>query len=114
MNNKGGKILDFLFIFVSSYFAAFSIGLSKKAQNPRMSQLKMISEIMIHGISGAIVGLLATQFVKETFLLCALSAIGGLAGQQLVLKIADIILTSIVHSKGYIKKEEAKEEKEER
>jgi len=93
VNVRGGKAMQeaiqdkFLKIFiivVASFGAAFAVGLNKKEKSSQMSFMLFISEVLVHGVSGGIIGLLITRIYDDIFIIAAVSAIGGMVGNQIV------------------------------
>jgi hypothetical protein len=78
------KFLKIFIIVVASFGAAFAVGLNKKEKSSQMSFMLFISEVLVHGVSGGIIGLLITRIYDDIFIIAAVSAIGGMVGNQIV------------------------------
>ena len=98
--NQNNKILDIFLMIVVSFFAAFTVGFNKYAidisSGKSANKLLVMSEILIHGISGLLIGLVFTKFVSDTYILCAISGIGGMIGQKLLHVVAKNFIASIM------------------
>lgn len=88
MTNK----LDALLMLISAFFSGFAVGLKNKANKKGRTFLQFASEVLIHGISGSIIGALSTIYVDDIVIICAIAAIGGMFGQQLIRAIGNRIL----------------------
>lgn len=87
-----------------SFFSAFTVGLNKYATQARRDKVKIdrliiVSEIMVHGVSGFIIGLVSTKVVTDPYILCAVSGIGGMIGRKLLYVVANNFIGSIMSVK---------------
>ena len=73
-----------LYILVAAFFSGFAVGLNNKSTKKGVTFLQFVSEVLIHGISGSIVGAFSTLYIAEPLIVCAVAAIGGMFGQQLI------------------------------
>lgn len=80
MNDK----TDIFFILLSAFFSGFVVGLNSKANEEGVTLLKFYSKILVHGVSGTIVGLFLMSFETNIYLICAMSGLGGLLGQEIL------------------------------
>lgn len=98
--NQNNKFIDILLMIIISFFAAFTIGLNKYAisleKGKTPSKLLTVSEILVHGISGFLIGLIFTKFISDPYILCAISGIGGMIGQKLLYTVAKNFIISIM------------------
>jgi len=94
------KLTELLLIVLASFFAAFSAGLTRYTQRKTPRIIEIVADVLSHGISGAIIGMLCSYVVKDMILLMAVSAIGGMIGTQLVHFIVKILLASFAASRG--------------
>lgn len=88
-----------LLMIIASFFAAFTIGLNKYAShlstNKPLDKLLIISEILVHGVSGLLIGLVCTKFVSDAYILSAISGVGGMAGQKLLYVLARNVIRNL-------------------
>lgn len=96
MKNK----LDALLMLISAFFSGFAVGLNNKANKKGRTFLQFTSEVLIHGVSGSIVGALSTIYVDDIVIICAIAAIGGMFGQQLIRAIANRFLKKYFPTKA--------------
>lgn len=100
MDEGRNKFIDILLMLTISFFSAFSIGLNKYAvsidKDDKMSRLLLISEILIHGLSGLFIGLIFTKFISDIYILCAMSGIGGMLGQKLLYNVAKNFMAAVM------------------
>lgn len=96
---RDSGLYNVLLMITVSFFAAFAIGLNKYASHlstdKPLDKLLIISEILIHGISGLLIGLICTKFVSDMYLLSAISGVGGMAGQKLLYILARNVIKNI-------------------
>lgn len=78
------NILALIVVTAFSFVAAFASGINMKANKKGMTMLQLVAEIMVHAISGIILGLIASRFTKDMLSLGAISAASGLIGQKTV------------------------------
>lgn len=72
------------FMIASAFFSGFAVGLNNKSNKKGKTFLQFVSEVLVHGVSGSIVGALSTIYVDDIIVICALAAIGGMFGQELL------------------------------
>jgi len=70
---------SFLWIAAVGFFAAFSKEIHDKAQAKETFQ-EFISEILLHGFSGWLIGIAATRFTDDLAIITVVSGVGGLFG----------------------------------
>ena len=99
-NQHMNKSTDILLMLVSAFFSGFSVGLSETANKKGRTFLQFASEVLIHGVSGSILGALSTIYVDDIVIVCAIAAIGGMFGQQLIKAITTRFLKKYLPTKG--------------
>lgn len=94
------KFYTFLLVLLSSFFCASTVGVNKKAKNPNTTTIVVLADILSHGVSGGIIGLLATRYISDVFTLSAIAGIGGLMGSQVLQTIVKVLVISFANAKG--------------
>lgn len=102
---RGDKLFIILLMILISFFSAFTVGLNKYAiqvyrDKIQVSRMIIISEIMVHGLSGLLIGLVSTRFISDVYTLCAVSGIGGMVGRKLLYVVANNLIASITNIKS--------------
>lgn len=96
---RNDRIINILLMLTISFFAAFTVGLNKYAikisNDISVNKLVILSEILIHGISGLLIGLMFTKFIDDIYILCAVSGAGGMIGQKLLYAVVKNFMNSI-------------------
>ena len=90
---------EILYMIASAFFSGFAVGLNKKSNKRGVTFLQFVSDILIHGVSGSIIGALATLWIKDAVVICAIAAIGGMFGQQLIRIIANRFIKKYLPNK---------------
>lgn len=83
---------EILLMLLSAFFTGFAVGLNNKASTRRQRFIRFASDVLMHGISGAILGALSTLYFDDLLIICAIAAIGGMFGQQLIRAIGNRLL----------------------
>lgn len=83
------KTEEILLMLLSAFFTGFAVGLNNKASTRRQRFIRFASDVLMHGISGAILGALSTLYFDDLLIICAIAAIGGMFGQQLIRSIGN-------------------------
>lgn len=86
-------------IIASSFVAAFSSGIQQKANKKDMTILQVTAEILVHAVSGVILGLIVSRFMSDIMSLCAIAGIGGLIGQRTVFFAWEFIKATVATAK---------------
>jgi len=90
------KTGQMLLMLVSAFFSSFTVGLNNSANKKGRTFLQFASEVLVHGVSGSIIGAFSTIWVTDIVIVCAIAAIGGLFGQQIIKVIANRFLKKYI------------------
>ena len=94
------KLLRIYAIVISSFLAGFSICMNNEIKKKKPNFLLALTEVLVHGVSGCIVGMLTSNYTRDIFMICAISAIGGLSGKGLVNIVLKIGISLITNAKN--------------
>jgi uncharacterized membrane protein len=83
---------EVLLMLLSSFFVGFTVGINNKATKKNQKFIHFASDVLMHGVSGAIMGALSTLYFDDLLIVCAIAAIGGMFGQQLIRAVGNRIL----------------------
>lgn len=75
---------NIFFILLSAFFSGFAVGLNSKANEEGITTLQFFAKILVHGVSGTILGLVFASMFTNIYLICAMAALGGLLGQEVL------------------------------
>lgn len=89
MNNDTNNNIPVLQIFwtiLISFFCAFVKELNDYAKTPKEKHnfLLFVSEILLSGVCGSLIGILTMYFINNVYIITFCSGIGGILGLQLI------------------------------
>lgn len=94
--------ITILLMITTSFFSAFAVCLNKYAiisnsSKEPISKILILSEVLIYGLSGFFIGLIATQYTDAIYMLIAISGSGGMIGQKLLYAVIKGVLPSLLN-----------------
>lgn len=92
-NNE--TLFKILWVIIVSFFSSFAKELNDKAKDPKESFLLFVSETLLNGISGFVIGILLFSITDNLFAITAGCAIGGITGVKLLTYITKFIILYI-------------------
>ena len=93
-------------MLLAAFFTGFTVSLNNSANKKGRTFIQFASDVLIHGVSGSIVGALSTLYFDDILIICAIAAIGGMFGQSLIKAIANRFL------KKYLPNNKTKDEED--
>lgn len=84
MQHNSNDFFTMLWIMICSYFAAFCKEINDKAHNTEETVFMVISEILLHGLSGTIIGVYVSYQTDSVALITCAAAVGGMFGYNLL------------------------------
>lgn len=90
--NHWDSVFKLTSILIASFFSGFVIAINIKADNNKFTMIQFVAKVLMHAVSGIAIGLLATNFISDILLLCGISIVGGLGGENLLKRIVNIAI----------------------
>lgn len=96
----------YLLMLIASFFSAFVIGFNRYAnyinsQKPAKNfKLLIISEILLHGLSGFFIGLILSIYTDNEIFIIVASGGGGMGGNKLFMTLFEGVLTGFIKLSG--------------
>ena len=83
MQTNNNDFLTMLWIAVCGFFSAFCKEINDRAYNKETTAV-FIGEIMLHGVSGTLIGIFASNFTDKLSLITCAAGVGGIFGYNLL------------------------------
>ena len=89
------QIIRILLIFFVSFICAFSKEFNSYAKNPykRNSLLIFISQVLLSGVCGMLIGLLATTYTDNIYIIIFISGAAGIIGSGSIRIVIRVLLS---------------------
>lgn len=67
-----------------AFMSAFAAGMDKKSKSKKMTMFQFFSVLVVNGMSGTLIGLLAMNYFDNMYSICAIAGMGGFLGSSAI------------------------------